>query len=230
MRRPAKIDNAVKKRFAREEKKRAVATKTKRLFFLIVCEGEQTEPNYFGQLSKSMPKGAVDVQMEIEGAARNTNSLVEYAKSYLTRSSRSYDRVWVVFDKDDFSDANFHDAIQNAKNNGMKAAWTNEAFELWFLLHFQYVNHNMSRKDYQNYLEREVERVTGKKYTYKKNDPTMHACLSAHGNQERAIEWAKKLEKTHTCTKYAIHNPCTRVHKLVEELKNPEEVWEEINV
>jgi len=229
MRRPVKIDNGIKKRFAREEKKRLVGTKSRRLYFLIVCEGEKTEPNYFHQLAKSMPIGAVEVQMEIEGAARNTNSLVEYAKAYRSKSSRNFDRTWVVFDKDSFSDGNFNLAIENASHNNMRSAWTNEAFELWFLLHFQYVNHRMSREDYQGFLEREVERVTGKKYTYKKNDPNMHACLSAYGNQTQAIAWAEKLEGKFTCTRYATHNPCTKVHQLIKDLQNPEQVWKEIN-
>ena len=42
-----KIDNAVLKRTARVEKKRKERTKEVRVYFLIVCEGEQTEPNYF---------------------------------------------------------------------------------------------------------------------------------------------------------------------------------------
>ncbi|MCX2429618.1 RloB family protein [Pedobacter sp. GR22-10] len=229
MARIIKIDNAIKKQFARREKMRGVETRIRRLYFLIVCEGEKTEPNYFNQLSKSLPRGAVEVTMDIEGAARNTNSLVEYAEKYRKNSTVKYDRVWVVFDKDSFSDKNFNNAIQNALNNGFKTAWTNEAFELWFLLHFQYVNHSMDRKNYQGFLEREVERITGKKYKYKKNDPNMHSFLLLHGNQKQASQWAEKLIKNFSDNKYATHNPSTRVHHLIEELQNPEKVWDEIN-
>lgn len=38
MRRPVKIDNGIKKRFAREEKKRLVGTKSRRLYFLILAK------------------------------------------------------------------------------------------------------------------------------------------------------------------------------------------------
>jgi hypothetical protein len=52
MARIAKIDNAVKKRFERKESKRSVETREKRVYFLIICEGEKTEPNYFEGLKK----------------------------------------------------------------------------------------------------------------------------------------------------------------------------------
>ena len=47
-----KIDNAELKRFAREEHKRKVGTREIRQYFLIVCEGAKTEPNYFESIKK----------------------------------------------------------------------------------------------------------------------------------------------------------------------------------
>ena len=47
MARKVKIPNHIQKRLAREENKRKRNTKSKRKYFLIVCEGEKTEPNYF---------------------------------------------------------------------------------------------------------------------------------------------------------------------------------------
>ena len=70
MARVAKIDNVWKKRFEREEKKRKVDTRTKLVYFLIVCEGEKTEPNYFKELEKELPRGTVE--LKIEGTGRNT--------------------------------------------------------------------------------------------------------------------------------------------------------------
>jgi hypothetical protein len=56
-----KIDNAVLKRRVREEKKRKTEFKSKRKFYLIVCEGEKTEPNYFESLKSSLPKGVLEL-------------------------------------------------------------------------------------------------------------------------------------------------------------------------
>jgi len=54
MARVQKIDNSIAKRFQRRENKWSQETRDKRVYFLIVCEGEKTEPNYFKALSKSL--------------------------------------------------------------------------------------------------------------------------------------------------------------------------------
>lgn len=221
MARVVKIDNAFKKRFERAEKKRAVESRSKRVFFLIVCEGEKTEPNYFEQFKKSLPVGSLKIQLDIKGTGRNTDSLINFAIKYRDDSMQDYDRVWAVFDRDSFKESTFNDAIQNANNNNIQVAWTNEAFELWLLLHFQFVSHSMNRADYQKFLEREISAKSGRPYTYLKNAVDTHKMVTTYGSQEKAIQWAKKLEKEFTCTKYASHNPCTKIHHLVAELEDP---------
>ena len=223
MARVAKIDNAIKKRFERAEKKRSVETRDKRVYFLIVCEGEKTEPNYFLAIEKELPVGTV--KLSIEGTGLNTISLVNHAISLKEKAIREYDRVWVVFDKNSFPEDNFNSAIIKGEANDINCAWSNEAFELWFLLHFNYVNTPMSRADYKSYLEREMQAKSGdNEYRYKKNDPKTYSLLMTHGNQKQAIKWAKKLIETHTDKKHATHNPCTRIHELIEELFNPQSV------
>jgi hypothetical protein len=225
MARVAKIDNVWKKRFERKEKKRSVNTRTKLVYYLIVCEGSKTEPNYFKALEKELPRGTVE--LKIDGTGRNTIGLVNYAIKQREDACRKYDRVWVVFDKDDFPNDNFNGAIIKAFSNNINCAWTNEAFELWFLLHFQYVNTGMKREDYKAYLEREIKKKTGNEsYEYLKNNPDTFSILKIHGNQMQAIEWAKQLRQNYSDESYADHNPCTLVHELVEELFNPQKVLE----
>lgn len=220
MARTAKIDNAWKKRFDREEKKRAVETRDERIYFLIVCEGEKTEPNYFKAFAKELPIGTVDVK--IEGTGFNTIGLINYAIKQRENTSRYYDRVWVVFDKDDFSENNFNSAITKAVSNNINCAWSNEAFELWFLLHFQYVNVSMKRSDYKGYLEKEIKDKSGNKdYTYKKNDESTYSVLQKFGDRKLAESYADKLISLYTDEKHSTHNPCTHVHKLIKELLNP---------
>lgn len=227
MARVAKIDNAVKKRFERKENKRKIDERNKLVYFLIVCEGEKTEPNYFKAFEKNLPKNTVE--LEIDGVGRNTIGLVKYAIEYRDNSCRKFDRVWVVFDKDDFSAGNFDAAILKASANKINCAWTNEAFELWFLLHFQYICTGLNRHDYISYLEREVRKKSGNSaYSYLKNDPGTFSVLQSFGNQSQAILWARQLKQTYTDQRYSTHNPCTFVHELVEELLNPEEVMKQI--
>ena len=132
----------------------------------------------------------------------------------------------MVFDKDSFSSNNFNAAILLAENNNIKVGWSNEAFELWYLLHFQYRNTSMSRTEYKTAIEVEINAKIAaqsksknpKKFVYKKNSVEMYSILEKYGDQKQAITNAKKLILNQSCTNFAIHNPCTRVHLLVEEL------------
>lgn len=219
-----KIDNAVLKRTARVEKKRKEKIRDIRVYFLIVCEGEKTEPNYFKSFKTNVKSFVYTV--DAFGEASNTKDLVNRTIKYRDKSSQEYDSVWVVFDKDSFSPNNFNAAIQLAENNDIKVGWSNEAFELWYLLHFQYRNTYMSRDDYKSAIEKEInDKISAQskskkpvKFKYQKNSAEMYAILEKYGNQQQAIKNAEKLIANHSCNNFAIHNPCTRVHLLVQEL------------
>ncbi len=229
MARVTKIDNAIKKRLERSEgRKRAVDVREKVAYFLIICEGSKTEPNYFLELEKDLPKGIVKI--EIEGSGLNTISLVDHAIKARDTSIRKYDRIWVIFDKDDFPDENFNTAIYKALGNGISCAWSNEAFELWFLLHFQYINVGMGREQYKEFLENEVRKASkNPNYTYTKNSTDTYSVLKQYGNQAQAIKWASKLLSNYSNEKYATHNPCTLVHIVIDELMNPHKVLQNLH-
>lgn len=224
-----KIDNAVLKRTARVEKKRKEKTREVRVYFLIVCEGEKTEPNYFKSFKTNVKSFVYTI--DTFGEATNTKDLVRKTIIARDKSSQKYDSVWAVFDKDSFSSDNFNSAISLAESNDVKVGWTNEAFELWYLLHFQYRNTAMSRNDYKSAIEEEVNTKIAvlskskkpKKFVYEKNSKDMFAVLEKYGNQQEAIKNAKKLIANQSCTNYAIHNPCTRIHLLVQELNGDSE-------
>ena len=227
MARKIKIDNAIIKRRLRDDKKRLVGFKSKRMFYLIVCEGEKTEPNYFASLKESLPKGVLELtQIDIDGTGKNTLSIIEEAKKLRKRYEEKYlrkiDKVWAVFDKDSFPSRNFNNAINRGEHSRPKinCAWTNEAFELWYLLHFSYYNTGLSRHQYQKLIEKEIIRTSGKKgYKYTKNSTEMYALLNLFGSQDFAISNAEKLEKLYYDRSFSNHNPCTKVHSLIKELK-----------
>ena len=221
----SKLNNSIKKRFTRKERSRVIEAREKRVYFLIICEGEKTEPNYFNGLKMGLPIGTLIIaDMTIEGAGKNTESLVDFTIKYRKKSNQRFDRIWAVFDRDSFTEKQFNNAIIRAEANEINCAWSNEAFELWFLLHFQFVNHRMSRQDYKSFLEREIKKVSKKEYVYKKNDVNTYSILKEYGNQNQAIVWAKELKALFTDRKHAGHNPCTLVYLLIEELFNPGKV------
>lgn len=116
--------------------------------FLIVCEGEKTEPNYFRYFR--VPKEVIDVK----GVGENPSKLVNSAKEYA--ESEDYDQVWCVFDRDDWPKQDFNNAIRNAEDQGFKVAYSNEAFELWYVLHFEFLNTGIPRKDYMKKLDKHL--------------------------------------------------------------------------
>ena len=187
-----------------------------RQWFLIVCEGERTEPNYF----KALTKGIKSIHCEISGKGKNTKSLVEYAITL--KAKNDFDKIWVVFDKDAFTNDDFNGAIAEAERNDIECAWSNEAFELWFLYHFENVTAQLPRKDYQKELSRAVNK-SGKynkksKYQYDKTDTENFSIMTSYGSQENAILRAETQSRKFSNNDYANHNPCTMVFKLVKQL------------
>lgn len=178
--------------------------------FLIVCEGEKTEPNYFR--SFRIP-GLIDVH--VEGVGVSPPRLVNVALSYMRETSgrrvhEPYDQIWCVFDRDEWNASDFSSAINRAETRGLKVAYSNQAFELWFLLHFHFFNSPMRRKDY----ERKLSELLG--FPYNKNSLSMYDhLLSLQGT---AIKNAKRLLEFYPVPRPALDNPSTTVHILVEEL------------
>ncbi|HEY9296326.1 MAG TPA: RloB family protein [Phormidium sp.] len=187
--------------------------KTRR-WFLIVCEGEKTEPNYF----RRFPVDTNVIKLDIKGEGKNTKSLVEKAIELKNGSeSDETHRFWCVFDRDKNpknpnDSQNFNSAITLARNNGIDVAYSNDAFELWYLLHFHFYNTGISRQDYQNMLTK----LLG--HEYKKNSETIYEELK--DKQQDAIKHAKRLLQEYEPSNPESDNPSTTVHLLVEELNS----------
>lgn len=218
------LETALQKgKFSKIEALSKEGTRELRAFFLIVCEGAKTEPNYF----KSFPKMAGNLVFDVtfDGGGISTIKVLEKALEIRDKSAQKFDRIWIVFDKDSFPEGHFNKAILEAEKAKINAAWSNEAFELWYLLHFVYRNTAMNREDYKKAIESQlniqIKLKTGKvgSFSYKKNDSSMYKTLQEYGNETNAIHWAEKLENAFAGQQYAKYNPCTTVYKLVQELR-----------
>ncbi len=184
--------------------------------FLIVCEG-QTESLYF----KSFPTISADVKTYDMGCSNET--LVDC--TIALASDSNYDEVWCVFDMDFKGDINgqsedFNAAIQKCINEGVKCAYSNDAFELWIYLHYQYTNQRNHRNFYYGQLS------TLFNTNYDRNGKKRKFALSLYeilnddirADQLRAIERSKQLVELHNGVPPHEKNPITFVHELVEEL------------
>ena len=203
--------------------RRIVGQRPKRRFYLIVCEGEETEPNYFEAIRKSLPREMVQ-RVTIQGAGRNTLSLVSFVET-LVKQRRSlglppFYEIWIVMDRDSFPAEDFDNAIRQISLHSASpgpdkwfAAWSNEAFELWYLLHFtEQTGGPIRREEYAAKLTRFLGRP------YVKNASGMFREL-----QDRtlvAIQRAERGLQLQLRRNVPFHqmNPATTVHVLVREL------------
>lgn len=193
-----------RKRSDRGYSPRKVDTKEVKQRFLIVCEGEKTEPNYFR--SFRVPKDVAEVS--VRGLGENPSKLVTSAKEL--EEQDDYDQVWCVFDRDSWTIEDFNNALKNANNHGFKVAYSNEAFELWYILHFEFLNTAITRRDYIQKLSS----LLG--IRYKKNSETIYEELL--DKQRIAIRNAANLLRQYEPPVPANDNPATTVHLLVQEL------------
>ena len=192
---------------------------------LIVCEGTKTEPNYFRSFDKT-GNGVFVCDLDCIGTAKNTRQVVEEAIALRDAQKKGipYDSVWAVFDKDSFSTADFNAAIQKAHSNGIGCAWSNEAFEIWYIFHFLNRTTGVSRTEHQKILSAQIKKFA-KGYTYKKNQPDMRATLNKYGDESMAIRYAEKQASTFISGSFAEHNPCTMVYKLVRLLRGEDSAF-----
>jgi hypothetical protein len=173
--------------------------------FLIVCEGQSTEKLYFEAFK--VPKDVRGVT--VIGAGLNTVSLVEKAIKLRDQATGEYDQVWCVFDVEDYSVQVVNAAIDLANKNHIRVACSNQAFELWYLLHFHFYHTATDRKQY----EKKLTDLLG--LAYEKN-----ICLYAKlvDRQETALRNAQALLGEYQPYNPARNDPSTTVHLLVEQL------------
>lgn len=185
---------------------------------LIVCEG-QTEKLYF----ESFPVLGVKVRaIDLKGQAKQ--KLVESTAEIVVSIDDIDLEVWCVFDMDkkrgadEFAD--FDNAITKALNLGYKVAYSNDAFELWFYLHYNLTESQHLRAFYY----KELGKIFGINYIKegKRHDFCLkiYEILNVDGNssQGKAVERARSLFKQQEHLAYHQQNPNTKVYELVEEL------------
>lgn len=183
---------------------------------LIVCEG-QTEELYF----KSFP--VISLNIVAIGLGQSKSKLVESTQAI--QNIEHYDEVWCVFDMDiKFDDANcetdFNNAIKKAKRLKYKVAYSNDSFELWFYLHYQYTDEEHHRTFYYKQLSK-IWHIN-----YEKHGKEYKFCMKiyqllkndAKASQSNAITRAEKLYNNCKYLEYHKQNPVSLIYKLVNTL------------
>ncbi len=143
------------------------------------------------------------------------------------KNGEEINHVWRFFDKDDFPKKNFIQAhtliidMNDSKDvnaDGFKynleteiswhSCYSNESFELWYCLYFNFITSAHTRKDYKEFLDKKLK----KDGPYSKTKVDMHQHLTNNGgNIKDAIKNAKKLFRLND-----LSNPSTGVYQFAE--------------
>ena len=219
-------DDLFKKRREARKKRKHDYKKPKANSFLIVTEGKCTEPLYFKGMQRIIKEkigGLVDIIeapiIDICGGGCSTGKLIEITEKTVKEAKIIYQNIWVVFDKDDFKD--FDQAIQEGLDKGYKIAWSNQSFEYWLYLHFNYSDSALHREEWNkklNEIFKEYDLAGGK---YRKNYEDIYNTVNVYDGVNIAIKNAKRrmAKFEEGVCKPSAYDPGTMVYKLVEELK-----------
>lgn len=150
-----------------ETTERPIRIKRYEYLFLIVCEDEKTEPSYFENYKNQIP--VETLYLKAVGAGKDPKGVVKQAileRNNLSREAKKeVDATWVVFDKDDADEnpikiSNFDEAFKKADNENLNIAFSNEAFELWLLIHFKDIKKELplSRREIYQLLKEEFQK------------------------------------------------------------------------
>jgi len=190
-----------------------------------VTEGERTEPLYFKGMQKLIKEkvgGIIDIKelvIDIHGEGCSTGRLIEITDQIVKDAKIMYQNIWVVFDKDDFED--FDQAIKDGENKGYHIAWSNQSFEYWIYLHFNYSDSALHRHQWNGKLDELFRQYNLGDGKYRKNYENIYNMLNHYGGVDTAIKNAKRRMSgfDKNVDKPSEYDPGTMVYQLVEDLK-----------
>lgn len=206
---------------------------------IIACEDSVSSPKYFRMLIKELIKKKRITQDSLVIAKHkhtNPKGVLQDLKDHDKNRKKYYDfeHKWIVIDRDKarvngggHSKEDFNVALEMAKSTkshlNIEVAYTNDAFELWYLLHFEYRNTALSRDEILVELIKKLKQEDKQFFTTVTNKNIKNEIYTSkifdflEKRQETALKNAKKLlasyGKDH---KPESDNPATTIHLLIE--------------
>lgn len=183
----------------------------------LICEGSETEVRYFKRFRS---RGChIDI-LPIPSQYKAADKLVQKARA--TMGTNPYypdegDVIWCVFDRDENTDAMLNRAKRISEKEGYQLAYSNPAFELWYLLHF--VDCQSPLQDCQAALHqlKQVKRLPH----YEKSKDVYNELLPFQADAvKRAKKRLERLQNEHQEVLCRESNPVTTVGALVEYLNS----------
>ena len=187
--------------------------------FVVLCEGERTEPEYFSALRRDRlirEVSAVDLRIETESAGAVPLTLVRAAiaaKRKAVAEEKEIDEFWCVFDVECPRNHPFlKQALNLAREHDIFVAVSNPCFEVWLALHFHgftaWLDNDAARR-----LRREYDGQLGKGLDGARYMPRRRA----------AAQRAADLDRRHVLngTEFPHDNPSSGMHRLLAAIEPP---------
>jgi hypothetical protein len=184
---------------------------------LIVCEGAKTEVNYFEEIRQEARLPTVNVRVIHSPLGTEPRQIVEGAEAEFLKS-KGFEKVYVVFDRDQHLTYANAIAMAEARNGKLKndekkpvsfeAIVSVPCFELWLLLHFISITAPMHRRVALAQLQ---EHFTG----YEKGKCGTYAATSAN----LAVATQRATALTQRFSRLPGTDAYTDVHILVDTLR-----------
>ena len=213
-----------------EGQQRPIRIRRYAYLFLIVCEDQKTEKDYFESFRDAFPERTV--YLRTIGTGLDPKGVVERAieerRSLSIEAEKEVDMIWAVFDKDD-ADLNvakrqrFDEAFRIAAEEKIKLAFSNEVFELWLLLFLTDVKSDqlLPRKEIYTLIQEEIRKIDRfADFVYKHGNTEVLNIITSIDNEEAATARAAFLLDAHAGKHPIDANPSTRVHLLVKEIRD----------
>ncbi len=186
---------------------------------LIVCEGAKTEPNYLRELIDCLKLSSANVEVDGDSGS-SPISVVRHAKRrYREERDKgdAFDRVFCVFDKDTHTTYNeAMSACARFRPSGVfQPIPSVPCFEYWLLLHFIYTNRPYNPSGGRSACDCLIGELRNYMHDYSKGDRGRFRQVT--GRTDQAIIFSKRALKA--AEKAETDNPTTRMHELVEYLK-----------
>ncbi|HJE03714.1 MAG TPA: RloB family protein [Aliarcobacter thereius] len=206
---------------------------------LIACEDKISSPNYFKMIIKRLIEDKKITQDSLVIAKHEHVNPKGVLKDLLNhkkddKTYKDFEHRWIVIDRDiarvnggGHPKDDFLTALSEAKSKRVEVAYSNDCFEIWYLLHFVYRDTAISRDDV---IKEVIKKLKDKNFAtfskLNKENIKTEAMTELIFNellelQKTAIKNAKKLLKNYAdLHNPELDNPSTRVFELVEILSN----------
>ena len=246
MRRSREKPTSRKKEQEKKDFQRKTNDKEKVHDIIISCEDSVSAPAYFQRIidklieDKKITQDSIVIVNQKKVKGSNPTKVLERLKNYNEdgKSYKDFADKWIVIDRDTprvngggHTAKDFNEAIQNSKSKiskyNVEVAYANDSFELWYLLHFDYIDSAIHRDDINKRLIKKLNTKNKSVFSkldsenIKSEDYTKLIFDELLTSQDKAVKHAKKLLLFHGVNHNPEKdNPSTTVHKLVEILNS----------